>query len=54
MYATIVSALLNPGLWMSARAGDCGHMLYAGAIVGLSLTALLAVFALIRAHRKLA
>jgi hypothetical protein len=41
----------HPGWWMSARSGDCGHMLSTGAITATVLTAALVGLAALRMWR---
>jgi len=44
-------AAVHPAIWMGARSGDCGRMLYTASIVWTVLVAVFAVFAIATALR---
>jgi hypothetical protein len=51
LWLTIAFTVLHPAVWMGARSGDCGHMLYFAAIGATVLVALFGTLALHKVWR---
>ena len=47
LWVTLVFVVLHPAVWMGARHGDCGGMLY---LASIPATGLVAIFALLAAR----
>ena len=45
LWATIIATGLHPAVWMGARGGDCGHMLYFAAVAGSIIVIVFALLA---------
>ncbi|MDQ3339465.1 MAG: hypothetical protein M4D80_30230 [Myxococcota bacterium] len=54
LWLTIGTTVVHPAVWMGARSGDCGHMLYFASIFATVQAALFGVIAVlkIRSERR--
>ena len=52
LWVTLVFVVLHPAVWMGARHGDCGHMLFFMAIPATILVACFALIAVLRIKRE--
>jgi hypothetical protein len=52
LWPTVIFTIIHPAVWMGARRGDCGHMLYFASIGATVLVGLFAVTAALSARSQ--